>query len=510
MQKRILNLNWLICIFIIVQGCVNPAEIDKSIVYDLHIKNAQIVDGTGSAGKNFDLIVMNDTIAYLGQPLRSTIKSKKTIDATGKVITPGFIDIHAHGDPTETPRFENFLAMGVTTICLGQDGFSHQGSLENHLNQIDKQDLGINVAMIVGHSSLRIESGIGYSENPTQELLLKQQNLLAEAFELGVFGMSTGLEYSPGIFASEGELIPLAKIVGAQDAIIISHIRNEDDENLERSIAELLTQGQYCNVQLSHMKSVYGKGTDRGKELMKILEEANNDTFKVTADVYPYTASYTGIGIVFPEWAKAPNDYALVVKERRDELLEFLKEKIIRRNGPEATLFGTQPYAGKTLEQVAEEQEIPYEKVLMGIGPNKASGAYFIMDEELQEELIAHPMSMVSSDGSPTMRHPRGYGSFAKIIEEFVYARNRLSLEEAVRTMTSFPAKTLGLEKRGTLKPGYYADLLIFDPENIKANATYENPHLLATGFEQVFVNGTLVFEKGEFKEAEGRLLRKR
>lgn len=509
MKSWILHLIWLISISGIIQSCSSTEGLDKSVIYDIHIQNAQIIDGTGSKGQILDLLVLDDRIAYIGKPLQASIKAKKAIDGTNKVLTPGFIDIHAHGDPTQTPRFENFLSMGVTTICLGHDGFSHRGNLEDQLNEIDNQDLGPNVAPLVGHSSLRIESGIGYSENPTQELLSKQQQLLTEAFNQGVYGMSTGLEYTPGIFAAEDELIPLAKIIGQRDGIIISHIRNEDDDKLEQSIAELLAQGKYCNVQLSHMKSVYGRGTQRGKELMSLLEEANNDTYKVTADVYPYTASYTGIGIVFPEWAKAPNDYEQVVKERREELLQFLKEKIIQRNGPEATLFGTKPYAGKTLAQVAKEQNLPYQKVLMGIGPNKASGAYFIMDEDLQEELIAHPLSMVSSDGSPTMRHPRGYGSFAKIIEEFVHTRHRFSLEEAIRKMSSFPAETLGLEKRGKLAVGYYADLLIFDPTNIKANATYENPHLLTTGFDHVFVNGTLVFGEGGFTESAGRLLRK-
>ena len=153
------------------------------------------------------------------------------------------------------------------------------------------------------------------------------------------------------------------------------------------------------------------------------LNDKENFKHKVTADVYPYNASYTGIGIVFPKWAKPPNDYKTVVKSRRTELLAFLKQKILVRNGPDATLFGTAPYAGKTLSQLSEEQGIPYEKILLGIGPNRASGAYFIMDDDLQTEIIVHPNVMIGSDGSPTMRHPRGYGSFAKIIEEYVLKR---------------------------------------------------------------------------------------
>ena len=147
------------------------------------------------------------------------------------------------------------------------------------------------------------------------------------------------------------------------------------------------------------------------------------------------------------------------------------------------------------MAQLSKEQGIPYEKVLLGIGPNRASGAYFIMDDALQTEIIAHPKVMICSDGSPTMRHPRGYGSFAKIIEEYVLKRKQISLAEAIRKMTSFPAETIGLAKRGLIKTGFYADLLIFEPANIKANATYENPHQLATGFDYIFVNGGIMMQ---------------
>jgi len=462
---------------------------------DILIKNGQIVDGTGSAAYGGSILIKADTIAFIGEVDTTKIAIKKTIDAAGKIISPGFIDAHAHGNPIKTPIFENFLAMGVTTICLGQDGSSPNENIATWMNQVSQQKLGVNIAQFVGHGTLRRQSGINFEKNPTTKQLEKQQILLQNAFDAGCFGMSTGLEYTPGIFATDTELLPLAKIVGKNKGLIMSHIRNEDDEQIEHSIRELLRQGQYCNVQVSHMKSVYGKGKERAKTLLALLENPNNQT-TITADVYPYTASYTGIGIVFPKWAKAPNDYKKVVKNRRVELLAFLKQKIIDRNGPAATLFGTAPYAGKTLAQLSKAQGIPYEKVLLGIGPNRASGAYFIMDDALQTAIIAHPKVMIGSDGSPTMRHPRGYGSFAKIIEEYVLKRKRLSLAEAIRKMTSFPAQTIGIAKRGLIKTGYFADLLIFDPQNIKANATYENPHQLATGFDFVLVNGGITRQK--------------
>lgn len=473
--------------------------------FDILIKNGKIIDGSGTAAFKADLLINADTIAFIGKVDTNIISLTKTIDAKGKTITPGFIDTHAHGDPMTTPLFKNFLAMGVTTICLGQDGNSPKNYLSDWVENVEQQRLGVNIAMFVGHGTLRRTSGINFEKNPTVSQIKQQGDLLQTAFDKGAFGMSTGLEYTPGTFATDKELLPLAQVVGKNNGLIMSHIRNEDDNQVESAIQELLRQGQYCNVQVSHMKSVYGKGKERAKELLALLNTTQENEQTVTADVYPYTASYTGIGIVFPKWAKAPNDYKKVVKDRRSELLAFLKQKIIDRNGPSATLFGTAPYAGKTLAQVSKEQGLSYEKVLLGIGPNRASGAYFIMDDALQEEIITHPKVMICSDGSPSMRHPRGYGSFPKIIEEYVLKRKRLSLEEAIRKMTAFPAQTIGIKKRGVLKAGNFADLLIFSPEKIKANATYEKPHELAEGFEYVFVNGKALIEKELLNEKVGK-----
>jgi len=466
---------------------------------DILIKDGQIIDGSGNPAYEASMLIKADTIAFIGEVDTSKIQIKKTIDAAGKIISPGFIDAHAHGNPLKTPAFENFLAMGVTTICLGQDGSSPNEVIGNWMAKVAQQKLGVNIVQFVGHGTLRRQSGINFEKNPLEAQLVKQQTLLQNAFDAGCFGMSTGLEYTPGIFAKDTELLPLAKIVGKNNGLIMSHVRNEDNDQIENSIQELLRQGQYCKVQVSHMKSVYGKGKERAKTLLALLDNVQYAKTTVTADIYPYTASYTGIGIVFPKWAKAPNDYKKVVKNRRTELLAYLKQKIMDRNGPTATLFGTAPYAGKTLALLSKEQGIPYEKVLLGIGPNRASGAYFIMDDDLQTEIIVHPKVMIGSDGSPTMRHPRGYGSFAKIIEEYVIKRKRLSLAAAIHKMTSFPAQTIGIYKRGIIKTGYFADLLIFDPQHIKANATYEKPHQLATGFDYVLVNGQLHYQNSNF-----------
>lgn len=288
-------------------------------------------------------------------------------------------------------------------------------------------------------------------------------------------------------------------------------MRNEDDSELENSIKELLAQGKHCPVHISHIKSVYGKGEQRAKEIISLLEEARAEGINVTADLYPYSASYTGIAIVFPDWAKKPNDYESVLKTRKAELQEFLRNKIAERNGPEETLIGSGKFKGKTLQQISNELNKPFEDVLIDdIGPYGAGGAYFIMDDELQETFMQHELVNICSDGSPTMRHPRGYGSFAKMIETFVIGEGKFSLEEAIHKMTGMSAEILGIEDRGLIKEGYKADLLIFDPSEIKEMATYEEPHRFAEGFKYVLVNGKIAKNESEFSEEKnGKLLKR-
>ncbi|MEK6476205.1 amidohydrolase family protein [Catalinimonas sp. 4WD22] len=514
-----------ICLVLLVfSSCTKePSTFEKFVQehpiaqYDILIRGGKVIDGSGKNAYNADVLVKADSIAFIGEVDTSMIKISRVVDATDKVVTPGFIDTHSHGDPLETPAFQNFLAMGVTTISLGKDGSSPrldspgQEELTGWMQQVEDTMPGVNVAMFVGHGTLRMLSGIKYNPRPTQEQVVDMGEMLAKNLDAGCFGMTTGLEYIPGTYAPDYELEHLAKIVGEKGKFITSHVRNEDDEAIESSLRELLLQGRYCPVQVSHMKVVYGRGENRAEEILQVLEKARAEGIEVTADVYPYTASYTTISIVFPEWALAPNNYEEVVRTKRAELEEFLRNKVNQRNGPEATLLGTAPWAGKTLAQVAEELDKPFEDVLIDdIGPGGASGAYFVMNDELQSRFIADSLVMICSDGSPTSRHPRGHGTFAKIIEQYVMKDSLFSLEEAVRKMTSLPAKTMGMEDRGTIALGKKADILVFDPVGIKATATYEDPFQLAEGFNYVIVNGQLSLVEGSFSDKRyGKMLRK-
>jgi len=364
---------------------------------DLLITNGQVLDGLGNKVVLSDVVIVGDEIVFVGQTNFSTeelrLRVKKSINAKQRILAPGFIDLHSHGDP-------------------------------------------------------------------------------------------------------------LAKIVGKNDRLIMSHMRNEDSDQLSASIAELVRQGQFAKVHISHIKSVYGAGDSEAEDIIKIFRYAKKSGIQLSADIYPYNASYAGISLLFPVWAKTTEQFVVVLKERREELEQFLRDKIIKRNGPEATLLGTSPYTGKTLADLAKEFDMAYEQVLIKLGPKGASAAYFIMDDELQSRLLVEPQISISSDGSPIGFHPRRHGTFAKIIEQYVNQRNSLSLTEAVRKMTSEAAKILGITDRGIIRAGMKADIIIFDPSQIKANASYSKPHLLAQGFDTVIINGNIARQSEKMNTA--------
>ncbi len=502
-------------VILLLAGCQQapPPFLAEYPTIDLLIENGAVLDGLGNDAMTADVVVVGDRIVFVGDADFSAddIESRveKQIDATGKTVAPGFIDLHSHGNPLETPEFENFLAMGVTTISLGEDGDSPDVEpLSDWLADVSNKGIGTNLAMFVGHGTLRDQSGIGMSADPEPEATARMLELLDEALKY-TFGLSTGLEYNPGLNASTEELRELAKVVGRNDRMIMSHMRNEDDDQLEASIAELLEQGEDARVHISHLKAVYGNGAARAEEILGILADARAAGVNITADIYPYSASYTGIDIVFPVWAKTREQFDAVKVERRDELAEYLRNRVNRRNGPESTLLGTDPYTGKTLADLAHEMELPFEDVLIDvIGPDGASGAYFVMNDELQARLLKDPNIGVCSDGSPTGFHPRGHGTFAKIIEKYVRQDRVLTLEEAVRKLTSFPAQILGLSERGVVAENMIADLIVFDVEKVRDRASYPDPFQLAGGFDVVVVNGKVARENGRLApEMFGRVL---
>lgn len=499
---RIITVVWLLFLL----SCTGA---DQKSAGDLLITNATIVDGSGGERVPGSILVQDGIIAKVGEITADEYSAAKTVDADGRVVSPGFIDTHSHGDPLETPRFDNFLSMGVTTITLGQDGSSPRtDNVSGWMDDVDRQGTGPNILYFAGHNSLRRLVDAPRQSNLDSRYITGMQELLKNAMADGAFGLTTGLEYDHGRFADLRELVALGETVAETNGVVMSHMRNEDDDQIEDSVTELLQQGRKSGVSVhaSHIKIVFGDTPQQATSVLGLIQEARNEGLTVTADLYPYTASYTGIAILFPDWALPPNDYDEVVKNRREELADYLRELVNKRNGPEATLFGTEPWAGQTLADLADTMDKPFEDVLIeDIGPSGASAAYFVMDEEVMRQFLTGPYVMVSSDGSPTMRHPRGYGSFAKIIRQYVKQEELLSLEEAIYKMSGLPAETLGLSdpataetRRGLIREGFSADLLIFDPAAVTDNATFEDPHAYAEGFDWVFVNGKAVIEEGE------------
>lgn len=508
----------LICLLILVWACSSPSAFDELIAvnnrFDVAIMGGTVIDGSGHDSYEADLLIQNGKIVFIGEVTLDKIEVREVLEARGKIVSPGFIDVHAHGNPLSEVSFESFPADGTTTIFLGQDGYhpalsNGQFSLLPWMEAAEEADLLLNVALFAGHGSLRRQAGIPDQASPNQQQLDTMLSALREALESGAFGMSTGLEYVPGMYAQRAELEALARLLGKYDGVMASHMRNEDDDAIDTSLAELLSLGEFCAVHASHLKVVYGKGAARGQEILAMFDSARRSGVKASADVYPYMASYTGIGILFPKWAKTRAQFEQARKTRQVELETYLRDRVMKRNGPEATLFGSGKYAGKTLAQAAAEEGVSYVDILMSIGPLGASGAYFIMDQELQDIFITDPEIIIASDGSPTMLHPRGHGSMARIIEQYVMGAS-LRLEMAIHKMTGMPAQAMGITDRGLLKTGLAADILIFDPAKVKENATFADPYQLSMGFEIIIVNGKLVMSDNKLiNKQAGLLLRK-
>lgn len=471
-----------------------------------------LVDGTGAAPRLANVLVAGDRIIEVA-PASAGGSAVRIIAGEGRVLAPGFIDMHSHGDPLDD-SYEAFLAMGVTTITLGQDGSGPRLGKDldprSWMAAVDRAAIDVNVALLASHGTLRRAAGVPDSvRRPDAAGLARMAAQLDAELGAGAFGLSYGLEYVPGIYSETAELTNLGKVVARHGGVVMSHMRSENDEDIKASIDELIASSLPARPHISHLKVVFGKGEARARELLAYLAEKRRQGIDLTADQYPYEAGYTGIAILFPKWALPPTDYARVVAERRQELRDYLVQRMTRRGGPEALLIGTRPYAGKTLAQAAREAGLDYADFLIKIGPQSGSGAHFTQDKALQDVLLVDPHVAFSTDGGPGMRHPRATGTYAKLVEEYVVRDRKLTIEEMVRKGTGYPAHILRLADRGVIRAGAKADLILFDPAKVKARSTYVDPFARAEGFDLVMVNGKPAFEGGVRVGKSGRLLRR-
>lgn len=499
-----------------------PRAADAASTYapspGLLLRDVRLVDGTGAAARGADVLVRGGVVDRIGRVSRRAARGLRVVEGGGRVLSPGFIDLHTHGNPLER-AYTPFLAMGVTTVVLGQDGGSpslegaarEPGSLPAWMDAVAAAGPDINVATLSGHGALRRRAGIDDgTRRPSHAQLERMQAILVGDLRAGAFGMSTGLEYVPGRYAETRELAGLGPVLAGFDAVVMSHMRSEDAGDVRESIRELVAAAGPARAHVSHLKVVYGKGEAMAEELLDFLGTVRAGGPPLSADAYPYEASYTGVAILFPEWALPPSDYAGVLASRRDELRAWLQQRMEKRGGPEALLFGTGPHAGHTLAEVAARRGQAFPDALLDIGPGGGQAAHFVMDRALQQRLLLDPRVAVASDGSPGGSHPRGAGTFAKWIQEFAAGdAPRLPLEEAVRKATSLPASILGLHDRGVVRRGAPADLLLFDPAQVRARADYVDPTAMAEGFDLVLVNGRPAYEAGEPAGRAGSMLRR-
>ena len=477
-------------------------------------RDVLLVDGTGAPPRRANVHVVGDRVVRITPPARVRVQpGTRVVEGGGRILAPGFIDLHTHGDPLQS-SYETFLAMGVTTVTLGQDGGGPNPSsvdTESWRRAVERAPLDTNVALLVGHATIRRAAQVPDSMRvPDAAGIARMEAALEAEFRAGVLGLSYGLEYVPGIYSQTPELAALGRVVARHNGVAMSHMRSENDDAIEASIDELIASAGAARAHISHLKVVFGRGEARARTLLDFLAAKRRQGIRLTADEYPYEAGFTGIGILFPEWALPPTDYAAVVAQRRQELYDHLERRMIRRGGPEALLIGTPPHAGKTLAQVAQESGRHFVEVLIGLGPEGGQGAHFTMDKVLQDTLLVDPHVAFSTDGGPGQRHPRSTGTYAKLIEEYVVRDRKMTIEEMVRKATSFPARILGLRDRGIVRAGAKADLVLFDPARVRASSTYVDPLAAAEGFDLVLVNGQPAFAEGRKVNASGALLRAR
>lgn len=539
----------LLLLFTVVYGCSPRTE------YDVIIRNGQIYDGSGSPSYRGDIGINADTVAAVGDLKKATGLTE--IEAEGLAVAPGFINMLSWAVESliEDGRSQADIRQGVTLEVLGEgdswgplndkmkkDLKAAQGDIKydiewttlgEYLEFLEKKGVSTNIASFVGTSTIRIHT-VGYENRPPSELEMDSMKLLVrQAMEEGAVGVSAALEYVPASFASSEELVELCRVLAEYDGLYISHLRNEDDRLLE-SMDELIRVAKEANVraEIYHFKQTGKTNWYKLDGAVAKIDSARAAGLAVTADMYNYVASSTGFDVLMPDWVQE-GGFGKWVERLKDPKIrkivgpEILKTILRKPGSAERVLIvgfnsdSLKYLQGKTLAQIAEMRGKTPEETVMDLvidDGSRISVVYFSMSEDNIRKEIALPWMSFCSDGQSmsaegvflkSATHPRAYGNFARLLGKYVRDEKVISLEEAVRKLTSLPASNLKLEIRGSLKPGFYADVVIFDPAKVQDLATFENPHQYATGMVHVFVNGVQVLRDGEHTGATpGRVVR--
>ena len=499
---------------------------------DLLIKNARIIDGTGSPWFRSDIAVDDGRIVAIGVNLET--RAQQTIDAAGRIVTPGFIDVHTHVESTGTreglqklPRADNYILDGVTTIVSGNCGSSE---IDVAGWNASLKGLGINAATLIGHNSVRRAVMGPDNRGPTPDELDSMRAIVDQAMRDGAVGFSTGLLYVPGTYAKTEEVISLAEVAAQYGGVYATHMR-EQGAKLHDSIHEAVRIGKEAGmpVQISHFKI---KGPARWGtigEAIALVESYRREGVDVVIDAYPYERASSNLGINLPRWAVSGGAEAIARRIEDDEtharIVNDMKDMLDSGGYPDysfATVaqYRADPsYVGRNIseinrlverpETVNAEIETVLDMMVDGGRAGNTQGAsmiYHYMSMEDVDTIFRYPNAAVASDGTIMafgrgQPHPRSYGTNARMIADFVMERNILTLEDAVRRMTSLPARTFSFHDRGIVRPGFVADLVMFDPDKVKDMATFEQPHQYSEGFDYVIVNGVAVVADGEITD---------
>jgi len=491
--------------------------------YDILIRNARVIDGSGNAWFRADVAVKDGRIAAVGRLANAT--AARTIEARERVAAPGFIDVHTHveGGVERNPRGDNFLLDGVTTVITGNCGGSEL-NLAAWFEKLEKLGLGLNVASLVGHNTVRREVMGTANRLATPEEIRKMQGLIDRAMRDGAVGFSTGLEYVPGTYSNTAEVVALAKASAAHGGVYTSHMRDEGIHEIE-AITEAVNVGKEAGmpVEISHLKidrrSVWGASD----QSLALIERFRREGVDVVADQYPYDRASTNLGIRLPTWALAEGKIKerLADPETRRKIASAMKQNLVEMGEPDyafATVARFTPnaaYEGKTIPEIsavmsrAPGLDGQIETIFDLMNAGGAAMIYRLMGDVDIERIMRYPFTAVASDGGVTELgagnpHPRSYGTNARVLAEYVRMRGVLTLEDAVRRMTSLPARTFSLRDRGLVREGMAADLLVFDPARVEDKATFAQPHQYSQGFDFVLVNGKIAVDEGKLTSAQG------
>ena len=490
--------------------------------YDILIAGGTVLDGSGVPGYRADVTVKGDRIAAVSRTPLARSSAARVIDARGKVVSPGFIDLHAHNEGIlQMPDAESRVRQGVTTALGGPDG-GGPSPFGEYLARAERLPLGVNAAWLVGFGSIR-QRVLGRSDRaPNDEELSRMKRMVAEAMHEGAFGISTGLFYVPQTYATTEEVIALSRVAADSGGFYTSHLRKEGLgllEGVEEAIR--IAREARIPVVLTHHKVIGKAMWGASAKTLQLIDRARAEGLDVTADQYPYDASSTGFNVLVPAWAMADGDTAFARRVKdpvlRDSIIKGIIDILENDRGggdlrrPQFASVSWKPdLNGKTLYHWAVERGVPTTSagaaplVIEGVLNGGASMVYHVMDEGDVQRIMQHRWTAIASDGAlsrpgPSVPHPRNYGTFPRVLGRYVRELKVLTLPEAVRKMTSLPAARLGLTDRGKIASGLMADLVVFDPTTVADQATYEAPHQYPVGIDYVIVNGQVEVDGGKF-----------